>query len=382
MTTAKAMLINTADQYPFNGTEEDWTRMHQGWGMPSVKNLYDIRENIYVIDETDVLEPFDVSQHFVSVDVDEPSLKVTMTYADPPGNPAVQTQHRINDLTLKVISPSGTEYWGNHGLYEGVWSLSGGDPDTKNTVECVFIQNPEPGGWTIEIHADEIIEDSHIETTEMDADYSLVISPVMPGPYPPVIDGSSEGDIGVEYEYTVVTTDPAGEDIYYWIDWGDGSVEEWIGPYASGEEVYISHTWNEEGNYSILAKAKNALNGEGGWSEPFIVNIYAPELKIGIVRGGLFKINSIVSNVGGAEAYNVNWSIKLEGGTILLGKETIGEITNILEGEEESIESDLIIGFGETTVIVTTEEQYGSGETRQQGGFVFLFYIKVNPGGT
>jgi len=120
MTTAKAMLINTAYQYPFNGTTEDKTRMHQGWGMPNVETLYDLREKIYVIDETDVLEPFQMTEHYVTVDTGGPFLKVTMTYADPPGNPAVQTQHRINDLTLKVVSPTGTEYWGwRMCLYQG-----------------------------------------------------------------------------------------------------------------------------------------------------------------------------------------------------------------------------------------------------------------------
>ncbi|MCK4332275.1 MAG: S8 family serine peptidase, partial [Thermoplasmatales archaeon] len=59
-TTAKAMLINTADQYDFSGPTHDKTRMHQGWGMPNVGKLYDLREKIYVIDETVILEPFDV----------------------------------------------------------------------------------------------------------------------------------------------------------------------------------------------------------------------------------------------------------------------------------------------------------------------------------
>ena len=26
-------------------------------------------------------------------------------------------QHRVNDLTLRVESPTGTVYWGNHGLW-------------------------------------------------------------------------------------------------------------------------------------------------------------------------------------------------------------------------------------------------------------------------
>lgn len=284
MTTAKAALINTADQYSFSGTNHDKTRMHQGWGMPNLKNLYDSRDNIYIIDETDILSAFDVSDHVVSVEEDTPALKVTMTYADPPGNPAVQSQHRINDLTLKVISPSGNEYYGNNGLLESTWSSSGGSPDTKNTVECVFIENPQSGTWTIEISADEIIEDSHAETQEMDADYSLVVSPVLSGPEQPIITGPSEGDIGIEYEFTFKSADPEGADIYYYIDWGDGTADEWVGPHTSGEEIALLHTWMIGGNLTIKAKAKNTYGIEGIWSEPFPIIINAPQLEVGMTK--------------------------------------------------------------------------------------------------
>jgi hypothetical protein len=380
MTTAKAMLVNTAYQYPFTGTGHDKTRMHQGWGMPDVGKLYDLRENIYVIDETVILEPFDVEQHIVAVEVGEPALKVTMTYADPPGNPAVQSQHRINDLTLKVISPTGTVYYGNNGLLDGVWSTPDGNPDTKNTVECVFVENPEPGAWTVEVHADEIIQDSHIETPELDADYALVASPVMSGPYPPEIDGPTEGDMGKEYEFTIMTTDPSGEDVYYWIDWDDGTMEEWFGPYASGENVTVGHTWTEKGTYFIRSKAKNVLNAEGAWSEPFNITIFAPELKVEQITGGLFKIKATIKNTGGAEATDVQWSISLYGGTIWMGQRSSGVTPSIPAGTEAIVTSDLILGFGEIAVKVAAKIPESS-DTKSLGGKVFLFFIYVNPGG-
>lgn len=177
-TTAKAMIISSAYQYPFTGLYHDKTRTHQGWGMPDVQNLYDNRNNYYIRDEVDVLLPFETDVHQVTVDAGAPELKVVMVYLDPPGNPSVQTQHRINDLTLKVTSPSNTVYWGNYGLYEGVWSLPGGNADTKNTEEAVFIQNPAAGTWTIEVQGNEIIQDSHVETPGMDADYALVVKGV------------------------------------------------------------------------------------------------------------------------------------------------------------------------------------------------------------
>jgi len=175
MTTAKAALINTANQYEFSGPSHDLGRMHQGWGRPSVANLYDVRNKIFVIDETELLQNLEryICQAFVAPE--EPALKVTMTYADPAGVPGA-AQARINDLTLKVVSPSGVEYWGNNGLLTGNWSTPGGAPDTINTVENVFVRNPEPGLWTVTVLANEINEDGHVETPELDADFALVIS--------------------------------------------------------------------------------------------------------------------------------------------------------------------------------------------------------------
>jgi len=64
-------------------------------------------------------------------------------------------------------------------------------------------------------------------------------------PNTPDITGQTNGNAGTEYEYTFVTTDPDGDDVYYYVDWGDDTFEEWIGPYASGEEAKVKHTWVE-----------------------------------------------------------------------------------------------------------------------------------------
>jgi len=84
-------------------------------------------------------------------------------------------------------------------------------------------------------------------------------------PNAPSIDGLTEGETGTEYDYTFVATDPDGDDVYYYIDWNDDNVEEWIGPYGSGEEVTVSHTWDEKGTYTIRAKAKDTNDAESDW---------------------------------------------------------------------------------------------------------------------
>ncbi len=206
--TAKAVIAATAYQYDFSGLYHDKTRTHQGWGMPDLQKMYDMRNNMFIIDETEIMTQFEMDQHTVNVDAGEPELKIVMVYSDPPGNPAVQTQHRINDLTLKVISPSNVTYWGNNNLYLDPYSASGGSADDKNTVECVFIENPTAGEWTIEIYADEIIQDGHPETGALDADDALAVMGVT--------STSTPGDVIIELTYQSGSPIPySGGNLYF-----------------------------------------------------------------------------------------------------------------------------------------------------------------------
>jgi len=84
-------------------------------------------------------------------------------------------------------------------------------------------------------------------------------------PGTPTINGKTNGDAGVEYEYTFVSTDEDGDDLFYWIEWGDGDIEEWTGPHASGSDVKIKHTWIEEGSYEIKSQAKDEDEFIGSW---------------------------------------------------------------------------------------------------------------------
>ena len=89
-------------------------------------------------------------------------------------------------------------------------------------------------------------------------------------PTAPVINGRTRGNIGVEYTYSVVSSDPDDGDVSYYIDWGDGSFEDWSGPYTSGQEQTFKHTFNEQANYVIKAKARNEGNEESLWGNLLI----------------------------------------------------------------------------------------------------------------
>jgi len=174
-TTARAFVINGAERYDFQGASHDLTRVHQGWGRVNLANLWEARDKLFFVDETDVLENLESTTYSLVVGAGEPALRVTLVYLDLPGTTS-SSVHRINDLTLRVGSPDGLTYWGNRNLKKGNWSLEGGAPNTKDVVENVFVQDPVPGVWTVEVLADEVNADAHVETPEVDADYALVVS--------------------------------------------------------------------------------------------------------------------------------------------------------------------------------------------------------------
>ncbi|UCF67275.1 MAG: S8 family serine peptidase [Acidobacteriota bacterium] len=173
--TIKALLINNAQQYDFVGESDDLTRVHQGWGRPSARLAKERAASSFIIDEEVILELSDFSIYDVDVAAGESELKVTMVYPDPPGTTSA-AMHRINDLNLKVTSPSGTIYHGNHGLLEGKYSTPGGEPNGLDTVENVFISNPEAGIWKVEIEAAEINQDAYLDTPDDDATFALVVT--------------------------------------------------------------------------------------------------------------------------------------------------------------------------------------------------------------
>ena len=194
MSTARALMVNSVEAYDFSGSNADLTRTHQGWGLPNVANLYAQRDNMFIVNEEDLLVDLQTITYKVVVAEEEASFRVTMVYMDPPGNPGSSVA-RINDINLKVLSPSGTLYWGNQGLRDGNLSTPDGAPSSVDPIENVWIEHPEAGSWTIEVIGREIVEDGHVETPEIDADFALVVTGGTRVDCPADVDG--DGVVGI-----------------------------------------------------------------------------------------------------------------------------------------------------------------------------------------
>jgi hypothetical protein len=85
-------------------------------------------------------------------------------------------------------------------------------------------------------------------------------------PNAPTITGPSSGKTNTPYTFQFSSVDNQGHDVYYLIDWDDGTDSGWLGPYASGEPIEVSHTWTSRKVYSIRAKAKDINDAESLWA--------------------------------------------------------------------------------------------------------------------
>lgn len=168
--TVKAILIADAYQYDFSQAD----RYQQGWGLVDVGNVYNIGRDHFIVDEDVSLETGETVSYKIIPTEDIP-LKISLVWTDVPGTTS-SSQHLVNNLDLKVTDPNGDTYYGNVGLLTSKWSSKGGNPDTLNNVENVFIEDPISGIWTIEIEAENIALDGNSETQDVDQNFALVAS--------------------------------------------------------------------------------------------------------------------------------------------------------------------------------------------------------------
>ena len=142
--TLKAILANTAEDRGNLGPDYQY-----GYGsvraVPAVDTV--MAENVI---EAQVSQG-ETYRFVVIVDPQDTELKVTIAWDDPSGVPNVNPV-LVNDLDLRVTGPDGTVYF--------PWTLNPANPsapavrtvrDGVNNIEQVFVDNPLPGGYSVEV---------------------------------------------------------------------------------------------------------------------------------------------------------------------------------------------------------------------------------------
>jgi len=112
-------------------------------------------------------------------------------------------------------------------------------------------------------------------------------------PTAPIINGPIIGSATKIIPYTIVSEDPDNDDVYYQVDWGDGVVDPWRGPFPSNNFEYIVHEWGYWGVYTIRARAKDIYGEIGDWGE-LIVTMPKERFNFNIHSYDLFARLSIL----------------------------------------------------------------------------------------
>ena len=168
-----------------------------------------------------------------------------------------------------------------------------------------------------------------------------------------------------------VTDTGSGIEITFWAKTGSDLYE------PDRFQVGVSTTGNDPEDFYIISE-EPYVEPPVTWTEytyEWTEIPEEPELEIGEITGGFGKISSVVKNIGNGEATDVNWSITLEGGFIILGKNTTGSQASIPAEDETAIESSFIFGIGKPTITVYAECAEGKSAQKTATAFVLLFFI-------
>ena len=85
-------------------------------------------------------------------------------------------------------------------------------------------------------------------------------------PSAPIISGRTNGEVDRTYQYVFISSDPDGDDLYYSVFWGDGTVDEWVGPIESDSALVLDHSFRVRGTFTVMARAKDVNDAIGPWS--------------------------------------------------------------------------------------------------------------------
>jgi len=142
-------------------------------------------------------------------------------------------------------------------LYEWDWD-NDGEFDENHTIPTTTHSWTIGGSYSVTLR----VTDNSTETGKKTRTLT-----VNSKPNEPAIDGPTYGKVGVKYNYTIVAVDPEGDNVTYYISWGDScGGHEWHGPYPSGEEKIVAHRFSSKSTFIINLMAVDEHGAESNWT--------------------------------------------------------------------------------------------------------------------
>jgi len=168
-------------------------------------------------------------------------------------------QFKLSSSYLPPVADAGGPYYINlgesvdfkgnvsHGIAPYTWEWDFGDGITASEQNPVHTYN-QLDNYTATL---KVTDHFGFSSTNQTMVYIQNIAPEKP-----VISGPTEFGKNKEQTYTFSISDTNGDDMLIYVDWGDDQIENWIGPYQSGD-VNLTHEWSEKGPYTIRAKTRD-----------------------------------------------------------------------------------------------------------------------------
>jgi predicted amidohydrolase len=190
------------------------------------------------------------------------------------------------------LLPSDVEAYGYFGFsvsIDGDYAIIGryGDKDNGKNAGSIYVFKHDGATWSRHVKLlapDGIKEDCFGWFVSIDGDNAIIGAIGTDGNEPgsgsayvyknisefqspsiPSINGPTSGKVLFKHTFIISTINPDDDNVYYYIDWGDNTTREWLGPFDSGEEISVSHKWLKQGNFEIKIKARNTIGAVSDW---------------------------------------------------------------------------------------------------------------------
>ena len=180
----------------------------------------------------------------------------------------------IQDATITLTIPATSDQYTTTTNTQGEYTITITTPYLTDNTPTTY----DLGSDGIHLHISKNKEiNTYILTT-------LTVRDNTP-PTNPTITGKINGQANTEYIYTFQSTDTENDQIYLQVDWGDNTPIDWQGPYTSGEEITLAHTWTQKDTYTIRAQTKDIYDTESDWSTleiqmPYLSTYHRPLLNL------------------------------------------------------------------------------------------------------
>jgi hypothetical protein len=167
----KVLLVNSTSYMTGARAGGDLPHAGQGWGLLNLGRLFDNTPKV-LVNQTQTFS--ESGQEFVFTgevkDASQP-FRVTLGWTDAPGFSAFAPW--VNDLDLEVVI-NGQVYRGNN--FQGDKSKVGGESDTKNNVESVWLPVGTVGAFAVRVRATNVAGDGLPGNNDAtDQDFALVV---------------------------------------------------------------------------------------------------------------------------------------------------------------------------------------------------------------